>query len=267
MKEFFKNHWKEVLMIILFVIIILLVFANRNSSQETQRWKDNYYITQDSLNVVTTKNGELIYERDLYQLNYNELNEEYQKRVKELEKELNKSIKYISKIEGNIKIDTLVLRDSVWISDNITHVDFSYNDSWMKLKGSTILGKDTNTYLNSLYIDVPLVVSISDEKSNSIFVTTENPYITFSSIEGVVLDKTPNDFKHWTWRALFGMDLNRALINNTTDIIPYIESDISYKFYNNVFVGGRIGLNVQTNIQRIDVCPYIGAFVGYSLNF
>lgn len=267
MKEFFKNHWKEVLMVILLVIIILLVFVNRNSSQESQRWKDNYYITQDSLNVVTTKNGELIYERDLYQLNYNELNEEYQKRVKELEKELNKSIKYISKIEGNIKIDTLILRDSVWISDNITHVDFSYNDSWMNLKGSTILGKDTNTYLNSLYIDVPLVVSISDEKSNSIFVTTENPYITFSSIEGMILDNTPNDFKHWTWETVLGMDLNRAIINKTIDIIPYIESNISYKFYNNVFVGGRIGIEVQSNIQKIDVCPYIGAFVGYSLNF
>ena len=268
MKEFFKKYWRELVMALFLIAIIILTITNGSIKEEKDRWESNYYTSIDSINIITTKNNELIYERDNYRLNYDELNKTQQDRIKELEKELDKKIKYISILEGNIKIDTLIIKDSVYVYNNITHIIFDYRDNWFKINGTTKLDKDTTTTINSLYMDVPLTLGMTQKGDlSSIFVTTPNPYITFSSIEGAEINNTPKSFKHWVWTAEFGVDIQYGLLHNNLDAVPRIQTDIKYIFRNNINVGARIGLNTQTSTIKTDIFPYAGIYVGYGIRF
>jgi hypothetical protein len=72
--------------------------------------------------------------------------------------------------------------------ENEIRNNFSFSDNWLSLSGTTIY-KDYkfSTTLNNLSMDVPL--KIGTTKDNTWFVTTENPYVSFSSIEGASIEK------------------------------------------------------------------------------
>ena len=159
------KYWKECTIVGLIIILVIMIFNLQYKGQEAERWENNYYTSIDSITEIVTKNNELIYERDNYKLNYDEFNKEQQKRIKELEKELNKKINYISELEGNIKIDTLIITDSVYVSDDITNIVFDYRDDWFEVNGVTKLDRDTTTTINRLYIDVPLTLGIAQKDS------------------------------------------------------------------------------------------------------
>lgn len=268
MKEFFKKYWKDILLIVFLIVIILLLKVNNNTKEEVERWQDNYHTAVDSVNVIKTKNNELIFERDNYKLNYDELDKQSQQKVRQLENELDKQIKYISKLEGNVKIDTLLVKDSIYIKDNMTHVGFDYTDEWLKLSGTTLLDKDTTTTINNLHMNVPLTLGLTqDGNKSSIFVSTNNPYITFSNIEGAELSNTPQSFKHWRWNVQFGFDFQYGILNKTLDNTPYVETGLEYVFRNNMNIGVKAGIESQTNQYKTDISPYVGLHIGYGFYF
>ena len=115
-------------------------------------------------------------------------------------------------------------------------------------------------------MDVPLVLGLTKD-NNSIFVKTNNPYVSFSSIEGAELSNTPQSFKHWRWDVKFGFDFQYGLINKTLDNTPYIETGLKYIFRNNMNIGVNIGIESQTNQFKTDISPYVGAYVGYGVDF
>ena len=266
MKKFIKKYWREILLVVLLIISLLFIALNWNSNKERQRWENNYYVAMDSVNIIRTKNNTLIFERDNFKLDYDELDKQSQQKIKELEKEINKQINYISKLEGNIKIDTLIIKDSVYVSDDVTHIIFDYSDDWFKINGVTLLSQDTTTTINNLYMDVPLVLGLTKD-NNSIFVTTNNPYVSFSSITGTDLANTPQSFKHWRWDVKFGFDFQYGLINKTLDNTPYIETGLEYIFRNNMNIGVNVGIESQTNQFKTDISPYVGLYIGYGVDF
>lgn len=262
------KYWKESTIVGLIIILVIMIFNLQYKSQEAERWENNYYTSIDSITEIVTKNNELIYERDNYKLNYDELNKEQQKRIKELEKELNKKINYISELEGNIKIDTLIITDSVYVSDDITNIVFDYRDDWFEVNGVTKLDRDTTTTINRLYIDVPLTLGISQKDSkSSVFVTTPNPYVTFSKIEGTELNNTPKSFQHWMWTIEGGVDIQYGLLHKSLDAVPRLQTDLKYIFKNNINIGLRAGINVQTSTIKTDIYPYTGLYIGYGIRF
>ena len=268
MKKFIKKHWKDILLIVFLIVVILLLKVNNNTKEEAERWQDNYHTAVDSVNVIKTKNNELIFERDNYKLNYDELDKQSQQEIRQLENELNKQIKYISKLEGNVKIDTLLVKDSIYIKDNVTHVSFDYTDEWFKLNGVTVLNKDTTTIINNLYMNVPLTLGLTQEDNkSSIFVTSSNPYVTFTNIEGVNLINSRKEFKHWRWNVQFGFDFQYGILNKTLDNTPYLETGLEYVFRNNMNIGVKVGIESQTNQYKTDISPYVGLHVGYGFYF
>lgn len=268
MKNFIKKYWKDIVLILLLIVVIILLFISRKTSDEATRWQDNYYTAIDSINIIQTKNDELIYERDNYKLDYDELDKKSQQQIKKLEKELDKQLTYISELKGNIQLDTIVVNDSVYIKDYITNIRFDYKDQWLGLSGNTVLGVDTTTTLNNIYIDVPLTIGLTkkDNKS-SIFVTSENPYIKFSDIKGTDLLNTPQSFKHWRWNVKLGFDFQYGVFSRVFDMTPYVETGVSYSFKNNIGVGIKAGISTQTNQYKTDLLPYAGIFMDYNINF
>lgn len=191
MIEFLKKYWKDMLLIILVIITTSFIMSTSCTKQKLDTAENNISALTDTLSTYKLKNGELLYEKQGYIAEKEQLSTfigVQESEIKELEKKLNSAVSTIAKLKQEVKVDTLKLIDSVYIYDDEIRNDFSFSDSWLSLSGTTIY-KDCkfSTSLNNLSMDVPL--KIGTTKDNSWFVTTENPYVSFSSIEGASIEK------------------------------------------------------------------------------
>jgi len=146
------------------------------------------------------KNGELLNSKQMLILEKNQLEEFLdisKKERKEIEKKLESSLAYISKMETKVKIDTLVLTDSVFIENGITNISFKYKDEWVYMDGITKF-KDldnTSTTLNNMSMSVPLELGITDD--NQFFAVSKNPYIVITDVNGAKILSNKNKPKRW----------------------------------------------------------------------
>ena len=191
-----------VLLILVGALIIYSISAHRKAKYEGI----NNKALQDSVHVYKLKNDALMYEKQGFLIEKKDL-EKYlgisESERKELEKHLDAALLAISKMQGKIRIDTINMTDTTYISlDSVIIDQFSYNDRWIRIDGTTVV-KDTvfDTRINTISMDAPLKVGIS--KDYKWFVTTENPYLTFSSVEGATLE--PNKDKRWTVGVQLGV--------------------------------------------------------------
>lgn len=191
MIEFLKKNWKDVLLIILAILTTSFIMSTSCTKQKLDVAENNVSALTDTISVYKLKTGELLYEKQGYIAEKEQLSTfigVQECEIKELEKKLNSAVSTISKLNQEVKVDTLKMIDSVYLYDDETRNNFSFSNEWLSLSGTTIY-KDCkfSTTLNSLSMDVPLKVGTT--KDNSWFVTTENPYVSFSSIEGASIEK------------------------------------------------------------------------------
>lgn len=192
-----KNILWHILEAVIFLVIISCVwnyYSNKNDINE-----QNLKAAQNELYEVKLKNGELMTVRDSYIATIDDLEQLLdisKKEAKDLQRQLDSKIAYISKIESNIKIEYIeVVRDSIVYVNNAPNniiAPFHYNDAWMNITGQNNikLGEsfECTTLLNEININTPLTVGLTDDYQ--IFVSSPNPYLHISEIEGAVLDKS-----------------------------------------------------------------------------
>jgi hypothetical protein len=177
--------------------------------------ENNLKAVNDTLHTYVLKNGELMYAKQGYIAKIGEL-EQYidikEKEVKELERTLKSKVATISKLEEQLRLDSIHMHDSAYIiHDTITHdttyhAHFNYNDDWTALDGETTLWLDpfrSHTILNSLTMRVPLKVGTTED--NQWFAVSENPYVSFTSVEGANMEKAKP--KRWTFGIQGGLGL------------------------------------------------------------
>lgn len=198
------GNWKNILLIIFSCIIVALIMSTTCTSQKLDIAENNIKALTDTINVYTLKNQNLLYEKQGYILDKQEL-EKYigikEKEIKEIEKKLDSSIETIAKLKAQVSIDTIQVVDSVYIKDDVLYNEFSYKDDWVYISGvSTYQDELFNTTLNSINMDIPLKVGTT--KDNQWFVTSENPYVKFTSIEGANIEKAKP--KRWSINAGVG---------------------------------------------------------------
>ena len=206
MKEFFKEHWKDILLCVFFLVILALIMSTTCTKQKLDDAETNIKALTDTVAVYQMKNGELMYEKQGFILEKKQL-EEYldisKNEIKDLEKKLGSAIATISKMNGVVKIDTIRMVDSVYIdNDSVININFWYKDDWLAMNGVTTYKKPiASTQLNNLGMDVPLKIGTTED--NQWFVTTENPYVSFPSIEGANLNNQKD--KRWSFGVQFGI--------------------------------------------------------------
>lgn len=206
MKEFFKAHWKDILLGVFFIAILALIMSTTCTKQKLNDAETNIKALTDTVKVYQMKNGELMYEKQGFVLEKKEL-EEYldisKKEIKDLEKKLGSALATISKMQGVVRIDTIRMVDSVYLDqDSVLNINFWYKDKWVAMDGLTVYKEpEAYTQLNNLTMDVPLKVGTT--KDNQWFVTTENPYVAFSSIEGANVNNSKD--KRWSVGVQFGV--------------------------------------------------------------
>lgn len=193
MKDWIKKNILIIGLVLLNILIITISGCVISSlKKENAINKHNYDTAIGEVEVLRTKNGDLVAERDSYVATIKDLerlNIASQEEIKNLKKTLDKKISYISKLESQINITPAEVHDTVYINNGVIVSKWGAGDEWYEINGVTTIKDSTvMTSVNKLYVDVPLTVGLTD--TWSIFVTTSNPYINISDIEGAVLDKS-----------------------------------------------------------------------------
>lgn len=200
-KTFLQKNWKNILLGVFGFIIIVLLMSTTCTSQKLGKAEKNIKALTDTLHTYELKNGELLYEKQGYIAEKKEL-EEYigikEKEVKEIEKKLKSALATIAKLQAQVRIDTIHMTDSIEVlPDSTINCHFEYKDDWLVLDGVTNVKLNpfnTHTIINNIGMEVPLKVGTT--KDDKWFVTSENPYVQFTSIEGANIEKTKP--KRWS---------------------------------------------------------------------
>ena len=198
-KTFISDNWKNILLVVFFFVIIALIMSTTCTNQKLDVAENNLKAMNDTLHTYKLRNGELMYAKQGYIVRIGEL-EEYigvkEKEIKELERKLKSNVATISKLQEQIRLDSIHMHDSIYITqdsithDSIYHSHFTYNDNWTALDGETTFRFDpfnTHTIINSLTMQVPLKVGTTED--NQWFAISDNPHVQFTSIEGANIAK------------------------------------------------------------------------------
>lgn len=187
-----KDKLKNSGLIILGVLCLVLIVVTTCQHKHNTILENNIAALNDTVHTYQLKNGELMYEKQGYILEKQEL-EKYldisKKEVRELEKKLGSALATISKLQTQVRVDTLQMTDTLIIEPDSTYTNhFYYSDNWLNLNGLSKITLNpliVSTKINHIAIDANLKVGLS--KDNKWFATSDNPYLRFTQIEGANL--------------------------------------------------------------------------------
>jgi hypothetical protein len=215
---------------IIFIAIIAGVYGFFSNKLDIS--EQNVVAAYGKVEELTLKNGELIAVRDSHITTINNLENQLNittKEAKELQRKLNSKIAYISELESQVRIDSIVtVRDSIIYVDNTAKkmiASFHYDDKWMNFNGENEFTFGENyeckTTLHNFTMRTPLVVGITNDYQ--IFVKSDNPYVQFTDIEGAVIDKQalrPRK-KRFSWGLQFGVGAMYDVWHKQVAVGPY----------------------------------------------
>ena len=223
-----KDYVKNGLLILLTILCIILLLFSKCTADKNERLQNNIEVLIDSVRVTELKNGDLLYSKQILEVENKELAEavglEKSKR-KEVEKELGEKIKLLAKVDGEIKVDTLILKDTVVETDFGNQINFSFKDQYLSLDGATCLSNGiAQTRINSLSMGVPAFIGKTKDK---FFIRSENPYVSFPNIRVAEEITTP---KRWGLGIQVGIGCGYNLVDKGFFAGPYIGFGLSYNF-------------------------------------
>lgn len=234
---------KSILWFLIEIAVFLLILAsvwgyfnNKLNDSEQNLKAAKGYITQ-----VELKNGELLSARDSYIASINDLEELLditKKEVKDIQRQLDSKVAYISKLESQTRIEYVeVVKDSIVYVDNTTNhiiTPFHYRDEWISFNGKNEFKFepefDYTTSISNISINTPLTVGLTNDYQ--IFVTSSNPYVSFSSIDGAVIDNSilkPRK-KRFNWGLQLGFGAMYDVMNKNIAVGPYAGVGAEFNF-------------------------------------
>lgn len=220
------------------ILILALAISLACVQCEHNKYNDaenNYRVMCDSMKVLTSKYNDEIFARQSLIVDKKELEKALdisRKELTDLEKTLHETVAYYSNLSGIVEYDTLIMKDTMWVEKDVEYVRFSYADTWSIIDGVTkIENKIPQTSINILSISVPLHVGLTD--NYTIFVTSNNPYVHFTDIEGAVIDGS----KLKATERRFGLGLHAGfgvqynLLGKNIGVGPEVGVGLNYKLF------------------------------------
>ena len=213
-------------------------FVGRNSLKEELYYSNqNLIAANDTIKKLNDINA---YIKSTYILKEKELNDLLNisnDEISKLKKDLNDKISYISKIESNIKIDTMYITDTSISKDSThTNIDFKYNERWVEFNGNLSFNNLNNNLDNFKinYLNIPAPLTIGLTSDNKMFVKSDNPYLNISRLDGAyiienLIDKNKQNPK-WSHGIGFGFGFQYGIVHKQIDFGPQIGYVINYNF-------------------------------------
>lgn len=205
-----------------------LIIANNNIEALTDT------ITQKEL-----KNGELLQYNQSLVLEKQVLEKYLQisrQEVKDLEKKLNSKLLYISKLEGTIKTDTIYIENAVSTTDSLSYrYSFMKDTEYYTICGYTDVDKNHKSFTTITENTIPLKLKVGLTEDWKIFVTSDNPNVNLTSIEGALVDKTvflkQQKKDRFSVGIQFGFGAQYGLMHRQFDYGPYIGIGAEYRIF------------------------------------
>lgn len=233
-----KISWENIKTILIIILLLFSLFSFislQNKKSELKKSNHNIEVLNDSLNCIKTKYNTLIFEKKALILEKEEIEEFLdvsKKEIKRLEKELDDKISYISKIDMGVKIDSIETKDSIYIHNNDTIINFKYDDNWVNINGNTkIKDNSCNTVINNLKLTTPLKVGLTN--NNTIFIESDCPYLYISNIEGATIQETKIEKKQRKigFSMYLGMGVTYDIISRNFGMGPQLGFGIEYRIW------------------------------------
>lgn len=257
-----KNRQLIAMGVIMTLIILLMTTCGRVSvlkgqvnaeKKETQRVKNNWEASLDSVEMLTGKNGELIGRIDGYVLTLDELNKDYSDIKKEYEAEKGKPPIIITNTITEIKdttiyVSTAIEGDSViTVSDSVNYGfgNLRYLSGRIPYSVDTVLNRiETSKGIFELEQSISLQTVLTRDKKTGkieIQVSTQYPNIKFGQIKGAVIQDNKENRKvlkqarkEWgaSMQVGFGVMLDMSEVNRSGIVRlgygPYVGFGIHY---------------------------------------
>jgi len=248
--------------IIVLLLILLMTTCGRVSTlqgqvqrekQETQRVVNNWQASQDSVEMLTGANGELVGRIDGYVLTLDELEDQYADLQQRYQIEKNKPPVVITNTVTEIKdttiyVNTTIEGDSIIeVSDSANYgpVNFRYLSGKIPYTIDTTLNRlETGKGIFALEQSIALQTVLTRDKKTGkieIQVSTDYPGVTFSQIQGAVIQDDKENKKvlkqaRKEWGASvqvgFGAILDMSQVNRNGVVRlgwgPYVGFGIHY---------------------------------------
>lgn len=223
-------------LVALVLVVIGLGVYNSNLRRSESNWKHNYEVLQDSVQMVETKYGELLYERGSLIVEKRELEDALgisKKQVKDYEKKLGSQLAYISKLESRLEIkDTVTVTEIVHDTLSRSYL-MHHRNEWFQFDETFSLKNPSKPemYVYNIWMNVPLKVGLMDDYT--IFVTSPNPYFKVTEIEGAVIDRGrfAQKPRRWTFSIYAGWGVQYGVINKQLDTGPQAGAGIGFRIF------------------------------------
>lgn len=208
---------------------IYLYHRNSVKSQEIAQYKQNWKAANDSVEYYKLKNGQLMAEKTQFILSEKDMLAQLnmtKDELKDLKKKLGKKPTTITKIETEIRVDSIYIESKpLYVSRDSLVIPISFSDKWFAMNG-LVEYKDSLARTNMYNISMNASLTVGSTENNKFFVTSPNPYLHITDITSVVSEKTKPKRKHWG----FGINIG-----------PSVGYDFHHKdiYYG---IGGSIGL-------------------------
>lgn len=225
----FKLDKKDLIYVIIIISLITILCINIKScssiSSDNKLLNHNIEALSDTIKYYTGKNNELIAEKKLL-VGDNEslklINSDLSSKLESMKIE---NAEFAAQIDGFIKnpqIDTIFCLDSIYI-DRKFEFPFDFSNKYRALNGTIdIFGSNVGLNIKNdiVYFDYTIAI-----KDNTIYLTSDNPYVKTTNTSGIIL---PKQQKRWTFGIQAGIGAQYNLINSKFGVGPYIGAGLTY---------------------------------------
>lgn len=192
------SNIKNICIILLAVVIIILLSIQGCSRQKIKEQNININALTDSLTVSKNKCGEAIYSKNILLADYNTLKQINSNLTQEIEKGTKKNLAEINKLNMIISglTDSISLLQGTLIKqDSGTYIyEFIDSTAFRVFKNEVLIAtnnKPDSVILrplkNDIYANLVIKKYVTEDKIN-LQVYSNNPAVTFTDIEGSIID-------------------------------------------------------------------------------
>lgn len=211
---------------------VALLFKKGTVEDTAAQYRQNYIAAVDSLKQIKLDNGNTLHEKAMYILKTEDLQKQLnisRQEYQDLEKKLNSTIAALAKANARVRVDTIEIKsDPIVLADTLAS-PFAWSDKYLNISGMTVASPTFSyTKIDKIGMDVPLTIGITQDYK--MFATTDNPYVTFTSIESVIDEKVLPKKKPWSIGVTLGFGATYGLCNKKFDVGPTAAFGLSYSF-------------------------------------
>ena len=227
-KKYLKDIIYLLIILILFIISIVSISKCSSNSSNNEVLKHNIECLTDTISYYKDKNGNLVASSTILINDIDLLKKTNEKLYNDMQAMDAKNAELILELKGyidNDKKDTIYELDTV-ISNLHIIKEFNFKNNYRWLNGSILL--DSTKLSLNIDKDIVWFDYILAEKDGKVYIKSDNPYVKYNEISGLVIKNKSK--KHWNIGIQAGFGVQYSIFNKSINMGPYIGAGISYGF-------------------------------------